>query len=351
MQKKTLQTLPKVDLHLHLDGAANPETLWELAHSNSSAPPEESFDNFKKKIQVDEDCTSLNDFLDTFSHIIPILGRKEAVERIAYELCRSLEEDHVIYCETRFSPHLIATEEFPPENVVQAALRGFSRGTSEFSVEVGVILCCLHGLPRETYSETVDLALEYRSRGVVGVDIAGREDYFQIDHFEEHFQRAKNNGLGVTVHAGESGPVQNMKQAIHELDADRIGHGLQLVDDSDLVDTVLNQDILLEYCLTSNVQTQAVPSLEEHPFPKTYEIGVPVSLNTDDPGVSGISLTDDYEKARSCFDLDHPDFYHLNKTALRHAFVSDERKRTLQDKLCQETKKLDVNIGEGHFCD
>lgn len=329
MSEHNIHSLPKVDLHLHLDGAADPETLWDLAQSRQSQPDAESFEAFRNNVQVSENCSSLNEFLDTFDYIIPLLDREEAVEQVAFELCRSLNQDHVIYAEIRFSPHYLANDAFPPEQVVEAVLKGLSRGEEQFSIQTGLILCCLHHIPDSTIEQTIDLALQYQDQGVVGVDLAGREDLFQTEPLIEPFQHARSEGLGITIHAGESGPVEHIARAIDELGAQRIGHGLKLLDDQQVMNTVIEENITIEMCLTSNLHTNCVGSLQTHPFPAYYEKGVPVTLNTDDPAISNITLSDEYELAEHEFNLQKEDFYHLNKTAIHGAFLSEEDKNAL----------------------
>jgi len=320
------RALPKIDLHLHLDGALRTRTILELAAKAGVPLPARSVEELEKHITVGPDCRSLPDFLRCFGVFLPVLRSAEAMERAAFELAEDQRRDGVVYFEARYAPCLQAGPGFPLEASVEAALAGLTRGDP--GRRWGLILCALRDWPPAASLETVRTAVRYRGRGVVGFDIANDERAPAAPH-REAFDHARRHGLPVTVHAGEAGPAANIAEAIDVLGARRIGHGVRVVDDPAVLRLAIDRGIVFEQCLTSNLQTRSVPSLDAHPFPRLLREGARVTLNTDDPGVSRVTLSGELEMATRAYGLTDADHARLYANAVGGSFAEPSVKAAL----------------------
>ena len=314
--------LPKIDLHIHLDGAIRVRTIAELGDQLGIKLPTYDPKKLARYVQVNRDCRSLTDFLKRFEVFYPVLPFAKTQERIAYELCEDCRRDNVIYFETRFAPALAANSKFRMEDAVVAALAGLRRGQLDFGVRCGLILCCYRSISVQENIETVNLARKYRDRGVIGIDLAGDETHFPAAPHAEAFALARKLELPITIHAGEGGHPENIREAVFEHGATRIGHGVSLQQDPELLKAVRDHGTVFEICLTSNLQTCTVPSLQAHPFKKFLDEKLRVTLNTDDPGISNITLTDEFELAAHEFNLQPAQIRELRLSAARAAFAA-----------------------------
>ncbi len=329
----TLQKLPKVLLHDHLDGGLRPKTIIELARdARYKKLPTEDAAALKTWFQRAATRGSLPLFLEGFKHTAAVLQSQEALERVAYEMMEDMKADGVVYVETRFAPIFHKNKNLHLESVVRSVLRGIERGERDFGVRGGVILCAMRNMSPKISEEIAELASDFREQGVVGFDLAGEEGGYppkrHIDAF--HFiQRANGN---ITVHAGEGFGKESIWQAIQWCGAHRIGHATRLIEDiatSDgtvvsmgpLAQYVLDKRIPLEICLTSNVHTGTVDSLAHHPFDLLFRSRFRVTLNTDDRLMSGITLTDEYHTAHRAFGLTLDDLEKVTINAMKSAFL------------------------------
>jgi adenosine deaminase len=316
-----LHALPKIDLHLHLDGAIRVPTIAELGDELGIQLPSHDPAKLARFVQVGRDCRSLTDFLKRFDVFYPILPFARTQERIAYELCEDCARDNVIYFETRFAPALASSRQFTMEDAVVAALEGLRRGQRDFDVKCGLILCCYRSITPQQNIETVQLAHKYRDAGVAGIDLAGDESRYSAAPHAEAFALARKLDLPVTIHAGEGERAENIREAVFEHGAARIGHGVALQRDGELLKRVRDAGTVFEICLTSNLQTCSVPALVKHPFKKFLDEQVRVTLNTDDPGISDITLTHEVELAARAFGLTGKQVRELQANAARAAFA------------------------------
>jgi adenosine deaminase len=321
--------LPKIDLHLHLDGAIRVPTIAELGDQLGIRLPTYDPRQLARYVQVDRDCRSLTDFLKRFEVFYPILPYAITQERIAYELCEDCARDNVIYFETRFAPALAANDKFSMEDAVVAALEGLRRGQRDFNVRCGLILCCYRSITPQQNLDTVRLAQKYRQQGVLGIDLAGDELHYPATPHAEAFALARRLDLPITIHAGEGDRAENIREAVFDHGATRIGHGVALQRDNELLKQVRDRGTVFEICLTSNLQTCSVPALAAHPFRKFLAEQVRVTLNTDDPAISNITLTDEYELAAREFNLTPAQIRELQENAARAAFAE----KSLRDEL------------------
>ena len=327
------KSLPKIDLHLHLDGAIRVATIAALGEDLGIKLPTYDPQKLAKFVQVDRDCRSLTDFLKRFEVLYPILPHAKTQERIAYELCEDCVHDNVIYFETRFAPALACSEQFTKEDAVVAALEGLRRGQRDFGGRCGLILCCYRSITPQQNVETVKLAHKYRDQGVIGIDLAGDENRFPATPHAAAFALARKLEIPITIHAGEGGNPEHIREAVFEHGATRIGHGVSLQKDPELLKQVRDRGTVFEICLTSNLQTCTVPSAAAHPFKKFLDEDVRVTLNSDDPAISNITLTDEFELAAREFKLTEPQIRELLVNAAQAAFAEPSVQRELVSRL------------------
>lgn len=291
--------MPKVETHLHLDGALSPETVRRLAENAPGSPLRGlPVEEIRRRTVVDRPRPDLAAVLAAFHAYYPLLRTAEAVELSAYELLRDCARQNILHAEARFAPALQRADGFPMSAVLDAALRGLERGRRDFGAGGSVIVCLLRPfsvVDREANEEMAALAVAYAGRGVAGLDVAdaGPGDE-RLAEYGPWLRRGRAAGLGLTAHAGESPRGGEIEDAL-ELGVDRIGHGIILRDRPDLLKEAIRRGVVVEVNPTSNLRTGAVASYGEHPVRAWKDAGLKVTLSTDDPGVFGIDLAHEYE--------------------------------------------------------
>ena len=338
-----VHSLPKCDLHVHLDGSVRVKTIRDAANKLGVRLPTQDLKELARYVQAPPDCRSLSDFLKAFDFFYPVLKDPEVLERISYELCEDASKENIRYMEVRFAPILQAREDFPMEEVVKSVLKGLRRGQEDFKIKTLLLLCCYRSEPPATSVETVYLALKYREDGVAGIDLAGDEAHFPVGERREAFLFAKKNNLPATVHAGEAGGAKNIRFALEVLGAKRIGHGVRLKEDPDLLERVKRNKVPLEMCLTSNVQTQVVKEYDLHPFREYYDLGIPVTINTDDRGVSNVTLTSEIIKAIEYYQLSLEDIKRIILNGIEYAFTTEKEKGDLKREFEKRFQELGID--------
>jgi adenosine deaminase len=291
-----LRQLPKAELHCHLDGSVRPATLLELAHEARVQMPRHTAEELGEFMRVD-DAQTLEDYLKRFDVTVSVMQSEEALERIAYELAEDAAEDGVRYIEVRNAPILNVVRGLTLVQAVEAPLRGLRRAENDFGITGRFIICALRHFSAEDSLEMAQLAVEFKNEGVVAFDLAGGEKGNPAARHVGAFNYARQHNLGVTVHAGEGDGAESVREAVHVLGANRIGHGTRLIEDPELTQYVNDRRIALEICLTSNVQTRVTDSYETHPLREYFDRGLNVTLNTDNRLMSGTTLTDEYVHA------------------------------------------------------
>jgi adenosine deaminase len=273
---------------------------------------------------------------------LALMQTESAIERIAYELAQDAAAENVRYMEVRFCPALNMRAGLSGEAVVEAALSGLRRAEAEIDIDTGVIVCGLRNLPVQTSIEMAELAVAFRDRGVVAYDLAGAErGHPPIDH-QPAFRIAADANMAITIHAGEAFGPRSIHQAIHACNARRIGHGTRLFEDPDLMRFVNDFRIPLEICLTSNVQTRAAPTLQEHPLRMFYDIGLVVTINTDNRLMSGTTMTDEFLHAHEALGFDWDEICDLTVMGFESAFLPYQDRAALVAAVKQELGTLAV---------
>lgn len=329
--RELLTKLPKAELHCHLDGSVRPATLLELAREYGKPMPADDSEALAEYMLV-RDARSLEDYLERFEITLSVLQRPEALERAAYELVEDAARDGVRYIEMRYAPVLNVGEGLSLGEAVEEPLRGIARAEKDFGVRARVIVCALRHLAPEISLELARLAVAYKDRGVVGFDLAGGERGNPASRHAPAFAFARQHDLAVTVHAGEGDGADSVRQAVHSCCAHRLGHATHLIEDPALTQYVNDRRIALEICLTSNVQTHAVPSYDAHPLREYFDQGLMVVLNTDNRLMSGVSMSSEFAALDEAFGIGLGEMEWLTINALKSAFAPfDERLRLINE--------------------
>jgi adenosine deaminase len=321
--REFLRNLPKVELHRHLECSMRLSTLTELATDLGMDVPQTD-SGLHNQFLVLEPMRDLESVLQKFLRTQKVLESEEILARITYEAIEDAVNDGIKILELRFAPTFI-TDGHPNLNF-EKVLRGIRKGVEhakELPIAVGFISIIQRILSTEIAERVLDFTLENKDF-FMALDLADNEQGFDPLNFAKIFSRARENGLGITVHAGEAdfpGSAINVKNSIEVLGAQRIGHGLQIYKDPDVMTLLKRKGIPLELCLTSNWLTQATESLETHPVRKLMEAGVPVTLNTDDPGIFGIDLTHEYGLWHRIHEFTKDEFDLCNDLAAASSFI------------------------------
>ncbi|RAY15624.1 adenosine deaminase [Actinomadura craniellae] len=331
-----IRRAPKVLLHDHLDGGVRPQTVVDLARAGGYRNlPAEDAEELRAWFTSAADSGSLERYLETFSHTVGVMQSEDALRRVAYECAEDLAADGVVYAEVRFAPELHTQTGLPLEKIVEAVVTGFAEGGREHGIRVGTLVTAMRHQARSM--EIAELAVRYRDAGVVGFDIAGAEAGYPPTRHLDAFEYLQRENAHFTIHAGEGFGLPSIWQAIQWCGADRLGHGVRIVDDITDRDTdrpqlgrlaayVRDKRIPLEMCPTSNLQTGAARSIAEHPIGLLRSLYFRVTVNTDNRLMSGTTLSEEFAKLVGAFDYDWDDLRWFTVNAMKSAFIGfDER--------------------------
>jgi adenosine deaminase len=329
--KNVWNRFPKIELHRHLEGAFELETLFRIARKNKLDVPR-AFSDFKKAFQFPKDSQpDFHLFLSKFKQ--NWYRSLDDVYDLAYESVKTFKNDGLFYVELRFNPESFALfNNFDREEVTKLVIDAGNRAAAETGLKLKYLITFNRGQRDEDYFISLYNKIRALDKPeIVGVDLAGDEVNYPVKLFSKLFTRINQDGrFKSTIHAGEVTPASEVWEAI-TLHASRIGHGTSTVHDPKLQDYLKEHKIALEQCITSNYQTGSWPDEKTHPVNTLYQLGVPVTLNSDDPTIQDTDLSEDYAKAEKNFGLVLNDFVNLNMTAIQSSFVSDDEKETLQN--------------------
>ncbi len=310
----------RVDLHRHLEGSVRLETLIEVAKDYRIPIPSEDPKILGRYYKILDDPPSFLNYLSKFIWISNFYVNKEVIERVAYEAVVDAAQDAVTHLELRFSPaHFARREKFPLDKVTEYIVNSGRKAAKEHSINVSFIATIARHIPMEVNNQAFDVVMEMRDL-FVGLDLAGNEQSYNAHPFIPMFLKGKEVGLGITIHAGEGGPAHNIKQAITELKADRIGHGTRIIESPEVMKLALENNTVLEMCITSNVQTNTIPSAKKHPLKFLLEEGLKVTLNTDNTHVSSVTLSKEIEIAQKELGMTDSHVKTLTKNSLSALF-------------------------------
>lgn len=296
------KSLPKVELHRHLEGSLRLKTMLDVARSHGITVPFGTGElSHLVQVQGSEPFTYQN-FLAKFNTLRMFYRSPEVIYRVTREAVEDAANDNVHYLELRFTPVALSrAERFPLGEVMDWVCESIHKAGREFGIRVGLIASVNRHESVELAEQVAWLAADRRNRCICGLDLAGNEAEFRAEPFLGVFREAKQAGLRITVHAGEWGGAENVRTAIEVLGAERIGHGVRVLDDPQTVEMARERGTTFEVCVTSNYQTGVVTSLKDHPVMAMIAAGLNVTLGTDDPSISQITLSDEY--SRVCEDL------------------------------------------------
>lgn len=327
------KSLPLTDIHRHLDGNIRPQTILELGQQHNLALPADNLDELIPHVRVMSNEPDLVSFLSKLDWGVKVLADYDACRRIAYENVEDALNAQIDYAELRFSPWYMAmTHNLDPQGVVEAVVDGVAAGSRDFGVKTNLIGIMSRTFGQEACQRELEACLAFKDK-LVAIDLAGDELGKPGELFVDHFKQVRDSGLNVTVHAGEAAGPESMWQAINELGATRIGHGVKAIEDPKLMDFLAENHIGIESCLTSNIQTSTFPSIEKHPLKRFLDQGILATINTDDPAVEGIELPYEYEVAAPAAGLTQVDMRKAQENGLTISYLSEEEKAELKAKV------------------
>ena len=331
-----IRSAPKVLLHDHLDGSMRPATVVELAREQGYAGlPTEDVDDLAKWFTRGADRRNLELYLETFAHTVGVTQTKDGLMRAAAESAEDMAADGIVYAEVRFAPELHTNEGLTLDEVVDAVVEGFRIGSAGKPITIGT-LCTAMRTAARSY-EIAELAIRHRDNGVVGFDIAGAEAGHPPSRHLDAFQLIMRENSHITIHAGEAFGLPSIAEALNYCGAERLGHGVRIVDDITVDDDgnatlgrlaayVRDRRVPLEMCPTSNVNTGAAPSIAEHPIGLLRRLRFRVTVNTDNRLMSDVTLSDEFIKLAEAFGYTLSDMEWLTLNAMKSAFWPFEQR-------------------------
>jgi adenosine deaminase len=322
---------PKAELHCHLDGSMRLETMLDLAKQQGKMDvlPADSIDGLRDELRGVAESDTLESYLAWFQYTIPLLQTKNAIRRSAYELAADNAAENVRYLEVRYSPILHIEEDLTLEEVNEAVLDGLQQAESDLNIRTSLIICGLRDRFESASMRLAEMAVEHRHKGIVAFDLAGGEAGNPPKGHLHAFYHARNNLLNLTIHAGEAWGPDSIRQALFYCGAHRIGHGISLRKDPELMQYFADHRIPLEICPSSNVHTQAVPSLEAHPIETYVRSNIPVTVNTDNRLFSRTSVTEELWRVYQHCNLEASDLREIALNGFRYAFLPYRQKQSL----------------------
>lgn len=316
--------IPKIELHMHLDGSVPFYVLRKISGLDIN-------ELYSKVVSVND--LTLSSYLDKFNFINSFINSKDDLKLISYSIGKELERENVIYAEIRFAPLDYVSNILSKDDIIESVLYGFSKCT----LKTNLILCMRRGASKAYNESVIELARKYLNKGVAAVDLVGDEESYPFSEYRDLFDKCKSFGIPVTIHAGET-TKRDIKDVIPY--TKRIGHGIKINNDLELIELIKNNNVLLEVCPNSNLDTRNAHDYSHHPIKDLYNMGVKVSINTDNRTVSNITLTEEYENLIYYLGFTIKDIYQMNLNAIDYAFISDKEKEELRKELLKKESQM-----------
>lgn len=330
--------IPKVEIHCHLEGAIRTQTILDIAREYDLQLPSYDVHELDQHVKVLDQMRDLHAVLEAFAIFQNSITSPKVVERIAWELFEDSARQNIKLFEVRFSPdwafhrHALNWDE-----ALEGILRAKERADHEFDMAIGLIAITSRSMGAESCFRTVDWAIR-RKEHILGIDLADSESVHPIREFIQPVMKAKEVGLKVTVHSGEDTPASAVVETIRVTEPDRIGHGIHIIEDPSAVELVRERGITLEVNPWSNYLTNSVPTIEEHPLKKLFDLGVKVTINSDDPEVLETNLNNEYRIAHEVLGMSMEDIATCNRYAYEASFIPDGRKKIIWEKYFPEVR-------------
>ncbi len=332
--KSFIQTLPKAELHLHLEGSVDPATLAELSRRYNTPLPTENnrYDVAGSGDVLTEDDVrrlysykDFNGFLMAFKSVTERLRSPEDYELVTYRLMQKLRQQNIVHAEVYVSVGVIRWRGQPVEPIFEGMERGRERGQRDFGVSLLWIFDAVRHFGKDAAAEVFDLAARLRDRNVVGIGIGGDEARGPAEWFRDLYKKGADNGMRLTAHAGETTGPESVWGAIN-IGAERIGHGLSAADDPELLEVMAQKQVPVEMCITSNLRTGACKEVQDHPVRKFFDEGLMITLSTDDPAMFQTSLNKEFEIAQQEFNFSEEHLRELARNSIEASFLPVEKK-------------------------
>ncbi len=321
--------IPKTEIHCHLEGAIRTQTILEIAQEYNLPLPAYDVNELDRHVKVYDQMRDLEAVLEAFAIFQNSITSPEVVERIAWELFEDSAKQNIRLFEVRFSPDwAFHGHNLDWDACLDGLLRAKERAEKEFDIAIGYIAITSRSLGPESCVKTVDWSIRHRDH-ILGIDLADSERDFPLREFVPSMVKAKEAGLKVTVHTGEDTPASFIKETIELTDPDRIGHGIHAIEDMEVVDLIKEREITLEVNPWSNYLTNSVRTIEEHPLKKLFDLGVKVTINSDDPEVLETNVNNEYRIAHEILGMSLDDIAACNRYACEASFLSEAAKQPI----------------------
>lgn len=330
------KVLPKVELHRHLEGSLRVSTMMEIVRAHEMDVKNTGY--LRPLVQVDhQEPYTFENFLSKFGTLRLFYKSPDIIKRISWEAVEDAAMDNVRYMELRFTPVALSRAEgFPMAQVVDWVIDSVHQAADHYQVMVRLIISFNRHESLDLAREAIQIALDRRNDGIVGVDLAGNEADFPAEPFKDLIEEARQGGLRITIHAGEWSGAENVRQSIEDLEADRIGHGIRLLEDPRVVALARERGIPFEVCVTSNHHSGVVDNIHDHPIKRMIESGLNVTINTDDPSISRINLSSEYQTVHKDLGISMDMIGTRVKAAAQGAFLPAELRKKLANAIEKE---------------
>ena len=327
--------IPKTELHIHLEGAIRTQTILDVARQHNLSLPSYEVSELDKHVKIYDQMKSLDAVLEAFSIFQKSITSPEVVERIAWELFEDSAKQNIKLFEVRFSPDwAFHGHNLDWDACLEGLLRAKEHAEREFDMAIGYIVITSRGMGVDSCVRTVDWTIRHREH-FLGVDLADSERQFPIKDFTRPILKAREAGLKVTIHSGEDTPASYVVDTIKAVHPDRIGHGIHIIEDMQAVELVKERGITLEVNPWSNYLTNSVATIEAHPLKQLFDLGVCVTINSDDPEVLETNLNNEYRIAHEVLGMSMDDIAACNRYAFEASFIPDEQKQRIWEKYFQ----------------
>ena len=323
--KYNMLEMPKIELHCHLDGSMNFDVTRELLRDMGE---EYSNEQLKDLLEAPEDCQSLAEYLTRFDLPIRCIQTRDGLRKSAKAVALDAAKENVKYIEVRFAPTFSTNEGLKVRDIIESVQAGLLEAEAEADVKTGIIVCGMRHLPMETNLAMLKEARELYGAGVVACDIAGDEKAFPNSDYKEFFDLAKKLDMPYTIHSGECGNAENIRTSM-QFGAKRVGHGIAMGRDLDLIKECARYGLGVEMCPTSNLQTKAITSFDDYPIRSFIAAGVPISINTDNRTVSGTNSTKEFTRLVERFELTEDELAKIYRDSVEMSFATDDVKHAL----------------------
>lgn len=325
--------IPKIELHVHLD--------CSLSYSFVNTYRKDLSDEaYRRQFIGPSKFRNLAHFLQFTHQQIELMQTEQQLREALRDVVKQLIQDHIIYAEIRFAPFLHIQKGLNAFEVTQILCDETMKLNQKWDITFGLILCTLRHFDLQKSNETAELTAHFFGKGVVGFDIAGDEAGFSLNEHKEAFKKIQRAGIPTTAHAGEAKGALSVWETLAELKPNRIGHGVNSIQDEALLKKLQNEGIHLEVCPSTNIQVNVFPSYLTHPVDTLRKLGISLSINTDTRTITGIDLSREYYKLNRAFGWAKEQFYMINQNAIKHAFTDFETKKTLIQQLDEGFKKI-----------